>query len=58
MRRAAQIVSWISLAATILPPLLFFADRMTLDAVKLWMLVATVAWFVATPLWMERSSED
>jgi len=58
MRRLWQIVSWVSLAATILPPLLFFADRMTLDSVKLWMLVATVAWFVATPLWMERAAGD
>ena len=58
MRRTAQVISWVSLAATILPPLLFFADRLTLETTKLWMLLATVAWFVATPLWMERSAED
>jgi hypothetical protein len=58
MRRLWQAVSGVSLAATIAPPLLFFADRMTLDAAKLWMLIATAAWFVATPLWMERSAED
>jgi hypothetical protein len=58
MRTLAKAVSWLALAATILPPMLFFADRITLDAAKLWMLLATVAWFVATPLWMERSAED
>jgi hypothetical protein len=54
MRSAARVVSWLALAATIVPPLLFFADRMALGDVKLWMTVATVVWFVATPLWMDR----
>jgi hypothetical protein len=27
---------------------------MNLDATKGWMLAATVVWFVATPLWMDR----
>jgi hypothetical protein len=58
MRALAKAVSWLALAATILPPLLFFADRLTLDATKVWMLAATAAWFVATPLWMDRSAED
>ena len=54
MRAAARLVSWLALAGTILPPLLFFVDRMDLDQTKLWMLVATVAWFAATPVWMDR----
>ncbi len=54
MRTAARLVSLASLAGTILPPVLFFAGRMDLDATKLWMLVATVAWFAATPVWMNR----
>ena len=58
MRNIAKAVSGLALAGTLLPPLLFFADRITLDSLKLWMLLATVAWFVATPLWMERSAGD
>jgi hypothetical protein len=27
---------------------------MDLGAMKLWMALATVAWFVATPLWMKE----
>ncbi len=54
MRTSARLVSLVSLVGTILPPVLFFAGRMDLDATKLWMLVATVAWFAATPLWMDR----
>ena len=54
MKRAAQLVSLVSLAGTILPPVLFFAGRMEIDTMKWAMLVATVAWFAATPVWMDR----
>ncbi len=54
MRTAARLVSLASLAGTILPPVLFFGGQIDLQATKVWMLVATVAWFVATPLWMSR----
>jgi hypothetical protein len=54
MKRAAQLVSLAGLAGTILPPVLFFADRMDLASMKWAMLAAAVAWFAATPLWMEK----
>ena len=54
MRTAARLVSLVSLVGTILPPVLFFTGHMDLDATKLWMLVATIAWFAATPVWMNR----
>ncbi len=56
MRAAARLVSLVSLVATITPPVLFFAGRIDLDATKLWLLIATVAWFVATPIWMDRQA--
>jgi hypothetical protein len=54
VRTAARLVSLVSLVGTILPPVLFFTGHMGLDATKLWMLVATIAWFAATPVWMDR----
>ena len=54
MRRAAQMVSVAALAATIVPPVLFFAGRMDIESMKWAMLVAAVAWFAATPIWMNR----
>ena len=54
MKRAAQLLSLAALAATIVPPALFFADQMSLDAMKLWMLGAAIAWFAATPVWMRQ----
>ncbi len=54
MRRVAQIVSGLALVGTILPAVLFVGGSLELAQVKTWMLVGTIVWFVATPLWMER----
>jgi hypothetical protein len=54
MKNAARVVSLVALVATILPPLLFFADVIGLEAMKTWMLAATIAWFAAAPVWMDR----
>ena len=58
MRLILQIISWLSLAATILPSILFLAGRIDLDQSKLWLLAATIVWFIATPLWMGRAKID
>jgi len=58
MKPIARVVSWAALACTLLPPVLYFAGRIDLPAAKLLMLVATVAWFAATPCWMEHDSTD
>ena len=55
-RSLLQIISWIALAGTILPSILFLAGTMELAASKHWLLAATVLWFIATPLWMGRKS--
>lgn len=56
MRYVLQVVSGFALAGTIVPPLLYFASAMTLDGMKLWMSVATIVWFAATPFWMDRET--
>ena len=58
MKRIAQLISCLALAATLLPAVLFFAGMLELPAAKLWMLVAALIWFVATPLWMEHKATD
>lgn len=55
MKPIAKIISWIALAATIIVPMVYLAGAVTLDNMILWLNVATVVWFVATPIWMERS---
>ena len=54
MNTPAKVVSLIALAATIIPSFLFFAGSMSHDAVKAAALIGTVAWFIATPMWMGR----
>lgn len=58
MKRVAQFIWYLALAATLLPALLFFADKLALALTQLWMLAATLVWFVATPLWMEHKATD
>ena len=55
LRRAVQVASLLALAGTILPSIIFLAGKMEMHPMKTAMLVATVAWFIATPLWMGRS---
>jgi hypothetical protein len=54
MKTIARIISASALVGIIAPPLLFQAGRLDLDGVQLWMLIATVAWFAATPVWMRE----
>jgi hypothetical protein len=54
MRVVLQIVSWAALAGTLAAPVMYLNGQMTLEQTKLAMLVATIMWFAATPLWMGR----
>jgi hypothetical protein len=54
MRATAFWVSTLALAGTIAPSLFYLAGAIDHDRTKLTMLIATIAWFAATPLWMGR----
>ena len=58
MRRVLQLISWVALAGTIVPSVLYLAGRIDLDESKWALLAATIAWFIATPLWMGRKKAD
>jgi hypothetical protein len=58
MKLAVQITSWLALAATIVPPFVFLAGRMSLDQTKLIMLLATIAWFATAPSWVGRAATE
>jgi hypothetical protein len=57
MRRIAQLISLIGLIATILPALMYLTGGLELPATKTTMFIATVVWFVATPMWMGRQDK-
>ena len=54
---ALRTLSFIALAATIVPSLLYVTGRLALDGVMWAALIGTVVWFVVTPLWMDRKRE-
>ena len=56
MKIIAQLASYLILVGLIVPSFLFFWGKMDLGQVKHWMLIATIGWFVVTPLWMGRKS--
>ena len=54
MNNISKIVSFVALAATIVPCFLYFANVIGHDAVKWIALAGTIVWFIATPMWMSR----
>ncbi len=58
MRLVLQILSWIALALTVVPSMLFLGGKMELGAMKTTMTVATILWFVVTPMWMGREKQE
>ena len=55
MIATAKAISWSSLVGlTLSPPILFATGAITESTLKLLMLIGTVIWFVATPIWLKR----
>ena len=52
MRKLLQLISFVALVLTVVPSVLYLAAKIDLDQTKWSMLVATIVWFVVTPLWM------
>ena len=48
------LISWLALAAVVLPAVLVFQRTLDLASAQRWMLLATLCWFVVTPFWMNR----
>ncbi len=53
MNTIAKPIGLLSLAGTIVPPLLFMFHKLDLDPMKNIMFVSCVLWFVTAPLWMK-----
>jgi len=53
IKNFTQIISWLCLVVLVMPSVLFLAGKLpSLAQVKLIMLMATIVWFVSTPIWM------
>jgi hypothetical protein len=58
MRIIAQIISYLALAMTLIPSILYLNGTMKLAPVKTWMLIGAIAWFITVPLWMGRRKDS
>lgn len=54
MNSIAKIISPIALAVTLVPCVLYFFGMLAIEPMKWIALAGTIAWFVATPMWMGR----
>ena len=54
MSGTAKLVSAIALAVTVVPSLLVFLGALGIEPMKWIALAGTIAWFIATPMWMGR----
>jgi hypothetical protein len=55
-RHILQVISWLACFGTVLPSVLYLCNVLTIEQTHWGMLVATLAWFIATPLWMGRET--
>lgn len=55
MQTILQLASVFALASTIIPAAFFLFGQVELDQLKWLMFLATIVWFIVTPLWMGRS---
>ena len=53
LTQTARILGLLSLAGTIVPPVLFLTKSLAIEPMKLIMLISMIVWFVTAPLWMK-----
>jgi hypothetical protein len=56
MNSIPKLVSLIALVVTVSPSVLFFMGILGAEPMKWIALVGTIAWFIATPMWMGRKA--
>ena len=56
MNSTVKTVSLIALAVTLLPSVFYFLGWVGAEPMKWISLAGTIAWFVATPMWMGREA--
>ncbi|NLH16655.1 MAG: hypothetical protein GX455_08755 [Phycisphaerae bacterium] len=59
MKNSIKIVSWLSLAAMMIPVILFLiGGGIELNTVKTIMSICTIVWFVTASMWMWNSDAN
>ena len=58
MKLNLKIISLVSLLAIVASGVLFFRGAVSQEVMKAIALIATIAWFIATPMWMGREQSN
>lgn len=58
MKILLKIGSFLSLALTIVPPIIFFVGNLELSQMKGYMGIGMVIWFVTAPFWINKPSKS
>lgn len=55
MKKIVEIISYLSLVVLVGAPVLFYAEKITLETNKLLLIIATAIWFAGALCWMGRA---
>lgn len=53
-----KIISYLALAATIIPPLMVFFGELDINTNKQIMAISMVVWFATAPFWINKKSKE
>ncbi|MBN1351185.1 hypothetical protein JXJ21_17330 [candidate division KSB1 bacterium] len=56
MKSLLKIISYLGLAATVVPSCLVFTGTIELETHKLFMAIGMIAWFLTAPFWMHKNA--
>ena len=57
MKKIAETVSYLALVLLVAAPVLFYSEKISLQANKYLMLAATIVWFSSALCWIGREKE-
>ncbi|EAZ80442.1 hypothetical protein [Algoriphagus machipongonensis] len=58
MKTILKIASYIALAMTIIPPIMYFKSAISLDSSHLYMTLGMLLWFGTAPFWINKKTEE
>jgi len=54
MKSILKIISLLGLLLTLIPPILFFLEKMEMGSMKIWMGIGMLAWMGTAPFWINK----
>ena len=58
IKKILEVVSYLALVLIVIAPIMFYSGKWDIAQNKLWMLVATIVWFVSAAFWIGTKKEE